>query len=103
MMGFNLGARAETVVITVRGAATPRQLIVRSLAVVARATLEAVGLVSVVTLAAFTRVPTLRTPARDAGTALWVVAGGHVEAVPEEADDETTTAAPQVGEPVVLD
>jgi hypothetical protein len=102
MLGMNLGARAETVVITVHGATTPRQMLVRSLAMAARASLEAIGLVSVVTLAAWVFVPALRAPVADAGTALWVLMGGHVEAVAEEADDETTDA-PQVGQPVVLD
>jgi hypothetical protein len=102
MMGFNLGARAETVVITVRGAVTPRQVVVRSLGLVARAGLEAIALVSVVALLAYTLVPGLRTPVKDAGIALWVALGGHVEAVTEEADDETTDA-PQFGQPVVLD
>lgn len=102
MMGLNLGARAETVVITVRGAVTPRQMIVRSLGLVTRAALEAIGLVSVITLVVLALAPTLRTPVRDAGVALWTAAGGHVDPVVEEATDDETDA-PQVGQPVALD
>lgn len=102
MMGLNLGARAETVVITVRGAVTPRQMFVRSLGLVTRAALEAIGLVSVVTLVVLALAPTLRAPVRDAGLALWTAVGGHVDPVVEEAADDETDAT-QVGQPVALD
>jgi len=101
-MGFNIGARAETVVITVRGAVTPRQLMVRSLGLVARVTLQAIGLISVVTMVLFAVAPAMRAPVRETGLALWVAVGGHLDpAVEEAADDEADN--PLVGQPVVLD
>ncbi len=102
MLGLNLGARAETVVITVRSAVTPRQMIVRSLGLVTRAALEAIGLVSVLTLVVLAVAPPLRAPVRDAGLALWVAAGGHLDPVVEDSVDDETDA-PQVGQPVALD
>jgi hypothetical protein len=100
MLGFNFGARAETVVITVRQATTPRTVVVRSLGLLARASLEAIGLFSVLCLLVFALVPSLREPIREAGPALWVALGGHLDVVAEEADDEVDV--PQIGQPVKL-
>lgn len=101
-MGFNMGARAETVVVTVRGAVTPRQLMVRTAGLVARAALEAIGLVSVVTVLLFAVAPAMRAPVREAGLALWVAVGGHIDTAADEVADDEGDVAP-VGQPVVLD
>jgi len=102
MMGFNIGARAETVVITVKSAATPRQMVVRSLGLGARAALEAIGLISVVTVLLLAAAPALREPVREAGVALWLAVGGNRDAVVDDTADDEVDAA-QVGQPVALD
>jgi hypothetical protein len=102
MLRFNTGARAETVVITVRQAITPRTMVIRGASLFARAALEAIGLLSVVTLVVFALVPSMRTPIREAGPALWVALGGPIEPVADEAADEEIDV-PQIGQPVVLD
>jgi len=101
MLGIHFGARAETVVITVRQAPTPRTMIMRAVGLLARAGLEAIGLVSVVTVVAFALVPSLRAPIREAGPALWVALGGTLDPVVEEAEDDSEP--PQIGQPVLLD
>ena len=89
-MGFNFATRAESVVVTVRSAITPRQVLVRSLGLCTRAALEAIGLVSVVVVLVLAVAPALRAPAQEAALAVWTAVCGRPAADAEDvAEDDS--------------
>jgi soluble lytic murein transglycosylase-like protein len=85
-----------------RSTPEPRSALVRSLALVARATFEVIGFVSVLAVLALAVSPGLRTSVGQIGADVWAYFGsGSDDTVADDAD-ASPAEEPKIGQPVVL-